>query len=133
MQNLIAKYFTKQASLSELDELTKWIEDPAHKEEFIKYAKINHAIDFNMKKYGTDKSKKLLLKFIEKEKKAHKMRQTFHIVKYAAVILIFLGIGFLIKDGYLDHTPTSIDSNTSIPVSIDHKIEVGTDKAILTL
>lgn len=133
MQNLIAKYFTKQASLSELDELTKWVEDPAHKEEFIQYAKINHAIDFNMKNFGTDKSKKLLLKFIEKEKKAHKMRQTLHIVKYAAVILIFLGIGFFFKNGFLDTIPTSIDSDTTMPVTLDHKIEVGTDKATLTL
>ena len=62
MQNLITKYFTKQASLSELDELTKWIEDPSNKEEFIRYVKINHEIDFNMKKYGTDKSKRQLLK-----------------------------------------------------------------------
>lgn len=133
MQNLITKYFTKQASLSELDQLTKWIEDPSNKEEFIQYAKINHAIDFNMKKYGTDKSKKLLLKFIEKEKKAHKMHQTLNIVKYAAVILIFLGIGFFFKNGFLDTIPTSKDSDTTVPVTIDHKIEVGTDKATLTL
>jgi hypothetical protein len=133
MQDLIAKYFTKQASLSELDKLTEWIEDPSNKEEFIQYVKINHAIDFNMKKYGTDKSKKLLLKFIEKEKRVQKVRQTFHIVKYAAVILIFLGIGFIFKNGFPDNIPTSTDSNTTTPITINNKIEVGTDKATLTL
>ena len=133
MQNLITKYFTKQASLSELDELTKWIEDPSNKEEFIKYVKINHAIDFNMKKYGTDKSKRQLLKLIEQEKRAHKLGIVKNFVQYAAVILIFLGIGYFLKNGIIDNAPSTIVPEAKAPVEIVNIIQAGTDKATLTL
>ncbi|HCO83330.1 MAG TPA: anti-sigma factor [Arenibacter sp.] len=133
MQNLITKYFTKQASLSELDELTKWIEDPSNKEEFIRYVKINHAIDFNMKKYGTDKSKRQLLKLIEQEKRAHKLGIVKNFVQYAAVILIFLGIGYFLKNGIVDNAPSTIVPEAKAPVEIVNIIQAGTDKATLTL
>lgn len=133
MQNLITKYFTKQASLSELDELTMWIEDPSNKEEFIRYVKINHAIDFNMKKYGTDKSKRQLLKLIEQDKRAHKLGIVKNFVQYAAVILIFLGIGYFLKNGIVDNAPSTIVPEAKAPVEIVNIIQAGTDKATLTL
>ncbi len=129
----MAKYFTKQASLSELDELSKWIENDADKEEFIKYAKINHAIDFNMKKFGSDKSKKRLLQFIEQEKKAHKIRRALNYVKYAAVVLVFLGIGYFFRNGLPENKQGPIEEKANSPLVVDDKIKVGTDKAILTL
>lgn len=133
VKNLIVKYCTKQASLSELDELSKWIENASNKEEFIKYVKINHAIDFNMKKFGTDNSKKQLLQFIDREKKVHKMRRALKVVKYAAVILVLLGTGYFFRNGLLENMPGPIDAKTTAPVVIDDEIRVGSDKAILTL
>ncbi|WP_142190817.1 FecR domain-containing protein [Arenibacter algicola] len=133
IQNLITKYFTKQASLSELDLLSQWIENPSNKEEFIKYVKINFAINVNMKKFGTENSKKQLLKFIEVEKKGRIKRIALNYVKYAAVILVFLGTGYILKNGILDNTSGVINEKTETPVTINNIIEVGTDKAILTL
>lgn len=133
IQNLTAKYFTRQASLSELDELTKWIEDPSNKEEFMKYVKINHIIDLNVKSFGTDKSKERLLQFIGQEKRAHKIRKVQRFVQYAAVLLLFLGMGYYIKNGLLENKPNLEDYKTTAPLTISNKIKVGTDKATLTL
>jgi len=133
IKNLIVKYFTKQASLSELDELSKWIENVYNKEEFIKYVKINYAIDFNMKKFGMDNSKKQLLQFIDREKKVHKMQRALKIVTYAAVILVFLGIGYFFRNGILENIRGPIYTNVTAPVVLEDKIKVGSDKAILTL
>ena len=133
IQNLISKYFTKQASLSELDLLSRWIENPSNKEEFIKYVKINYAINVNMKKFGTENSKRQLLKFIELEKKGRIKRIALNYVKYAAVIVVFLGTGYILKNRILDNTSGEINEKTETPVTINNIIEVGTDKAILTL
>ena len=133
IQNLIAKYFTRQASLSELDQLSKWIEDPSNKEEFIKYVKINHVIDLNVKKFGTDDSKIQLLQFIEREKRAAKMRKFRNFVKYAAVILMVLGIGYLFKNEIINSGSDTLDPKTKTAVEVVNIIQTGTDKAILTL
>ncbi|RTE54109.1 FecR family protein [Arenibacter aquaticus] len=133
IQNLIAKYFTRQVSLSELDLLSRWIENPSNKEKFVKYVKINYAINVNMKRFGTDNSKKRLLKFIEQERKDRIKRKTLNYVKYAAVILVFVASGYILENGILDNKSEELKKNIEAPLTIDNVIEVGTDKAILTL
>tara|TARA_R110002049_G_scaffold229919_1_gene402073 strand:+ start:896 stop:2074 length:1179 start_codon:yes stop_codon:yes gene_type:complete len=133
VQNIIVKYFTKQASLSELDELSRWIENSSNKEEFIKYVKINYAIDLNMKKFREDNSIKGLLQFINKEKKAHRMRKALIFTKYAAVLLMILGIGYLFKNEVIDNGLDTHVSKSNTPTEVVNTIQAGTDKAILTL
>ena len=132
-QNIITKYFTKQASLSELDLLSLWIEDPSNKEEFARYVKINFAINVNMKKFGMENSKKQLLKYIEMEKKRRIKRITLNYFKYAAVILVCVGVGYILKNIILDNTIDEKKENTKPPLTVSSIIEIGTDKAILTL
>ena len=57
-KNQIIKYLTNQASLNELDELAIWIQNPANELAFINYVKTNYVIDYNMKKFDTNRSKK---------------------------------------------------------------------------
>lgn len=133
IQNITVKYFTEQASLSELDELTKWIENPSNKEEFQKYAKINHVINLNMKKFDSDNSKKRLLHIIEREKKAKKMSLVLNFIKYAAVLLMILGVGYFFKNGILDNSSIKIAPKVNVSVEMKDIVEPGTDKAILTL
>jgi len=133
IQNIIVKYFTREASLSELDELSEWIENPSNKEEFIKYIKINHAIDLNVKKFDEDDSKKKLLQYIERERKIHKMRSALKVMKYAAVMVLFLGIGYFLKNGFLGNASNSIDTKSTESVVVGDEIKVDADKAVLTL
>jgi len=42
IQNILTKYLSKQASFSDLERLEEWLENPANKEEFINYVKINY-------------------------------------------------------------------------------------------
>jgi hypothetical protein len=133
IQNLIIKYFTRKATLSELDELSKWIENASNKEEFLKYVKINHIIDLNMKRFGTEKSKERLLQFIRREKRAQKIRKVQRFAQYAAIMLLLLGVGYFIKNGFLENILDSKNYKTTAPVTISNKIKAGTDKATLTL
>ncbi|WP_176801487.1 FecR family protein [Kriegella aquimaris] len=133
IKTLIVKYLTKEATISELDELSRQIDDSSNKEELIKYIKINHAIDFNMKKFGTDNSKKQLLEYIEREKKTQTRRKAFNVVKYAAVILLLFGLGYFYKNGFQQKTPTPLNTKEMAPVVSIDPINVGSDKATLTL
>ena len=77
-----------------------------------------------MKKFSADNSKKQLLQYIEIEKKTERSLKVLKFVKYAAVLLVFLGIGYIYQPGYLTNTPA--------PIVIETKIEPGSDKARLT-
>ncbi|MGS2740869.1 FecR family protein [Sinomicrobium sp. M5D2P17] len=126
---LIVKYLTRQASLSELDELSEKMWDPYTREEFKNYAKINFIIDHNIKKFNTPKSREQLLAFIGREKKASGLRRTVRIIKYAAILLLFSGGSYYLYNGFLEKTPGSSAITT---VEVNH-IKPGSDKAILTL
>ena len=126
---LIVKYFTRQASLSELDKLSEKMKDPHTREEFENYAKINFIIDYNIKKFNTAKSREQLLAFIDREKQASRLRRAVHLMKYAAVLLLFCGGAYLVYEGFYEKTSGSI-TTTTIEVS---NIKPGSDKAILTL
>lgn len=128
-EKLIVKYLTNQASLNELDELALWIQNPANEKAFISYVKTNYAIDYNMKIFNTNHSKKQLLEYINKEKKVYRLRKRQTIYKYAAAasIVLLISIGYFFKDNIF----TSPVDNALIIVN--NKIEIGSDKATLTL
>lgn len=129
-QNLIVKYFTKEASLSELDDLSKWIETPSNKEIFIDFLKTNHVIDYSLKKFNSSRLEKQFLKYIERKKKAHKMLRVRNVLKYVAMIFIFLSIGFFFRNMFQESMGKPLETET---VVFDGKIKAGFSKAILTL
>lgn len=63
----------------------------------------------------------------KKESKIESL-QFSRVLKYAAIVVIFLGLGFLFKQNYLTK-----GSKENVPVFVEGHIEVGTNKATLTL
>ena len=134
IQNLVALYLTKEASIAELDELSKWIKNPANKREFVEYIKITYAIEFNMKEFGSENSKKKLLYQIEKDKKRLRRKRLFSFAKYGAVILAMLGLGYFYSTGHFSMGGAEINIPETTPVmSNETIINSGSDKATLTL
>ncbi len=109
IENIVVKYLTHQATSDELDTLLLWLDNTANEKEFAEYVKVNYAIDFNMKDFNTTNSKKNLLELIDKEKKVFKVRKIRNVVKYAAAVIIVLGLGYFYKQNYL------VDTDFSIP------------------
>ncbi|MCM4169380.1 hypothetical protein KCTC52924_00413 [Arenibacter antarcticus] len=127
IKNSIVKYLTKQASNSELEELEEWSRDDSNKREFSEYVKVNYLISLNAKKFDTTQSNKSLLEFIHKEKKVKRLRLLYTGVKWAAVILLILGVGYVLTETVSKNT---LENNLII---VDREIHPGTDKATLTL
>ena len=126
IETLIAKYLSHQASKTELDELTEWIKGSDNEKEFYNYIKINHTVDYNLKKFNTNLSEKKLLAHIASDKRILRIKKYKRIIPYAAaasIILIFTLTTLLKKE----------DSTEQIEPIIVNTIDPGTDKATLTL
>lgn len=132
IKNIVVKYLTNQATAFELDELERWIEDPRNEKIFKTYVKTNYAIEYNMRKFNSEKVKDKLLEAISNENKVIRLKKTNSIFRYAAAAAIFvvLSTTYLFKDK-LFNTP-----NETVPTIVNTEIidiEPGTNKAILTL
>ncbi len=125
-EKYIVKYLTNQATLSELDELALWLEKPTNEKIFLNYIKTNYAINYNMKKFDINRSKKELLDYINKENKQCQLQKRQQIFKYvvAAAIVLFISLTFIFNK---DNT------EISKPIIVNNNIKTGKDKAVLTL
>jgi transmembrane sensor len=126
-KNLIVKYLVNQASSQELDELELWLRDLDNEKEFKSFVKTNYLMDYNLKKFDADKTKKKLHHLIKEDKKVLRLKTIQKYSKYAALLAGILFSIYFFKNGIYDK---SVETN---PVIVNTTIESGTDKATLTL
>ncbi|MCM4169387.1 Phosphatidylglycerol--prolipoprotein diacylglyceryl transferase [Arenibacter antarcticus] len=93
--NLVVKYLNHSIKEDELDELILWLEEPGNKEVFTDFAKINYSLDYKLGHYDTEGVKRFLQEKIRKDKKSYKRRKVFRISKYAAILVVAVGVLFL--------------------------------------
>jgi transmembrane sensor len=129
IENIIVKFLTNQASASELTALEIWIQDSNNKEIFNEYVKINYAIEYNMKEFDSQKIEQKLLEAYAVDKKAKKLKKLRKIIYYSAAAAV-LGI---ITTTYFYRGNLVDKSAVASKVVVKNTIEIGTDKAILTL
>ena len=134
IKNFLTRYLTRAGTASELDELSRWIEKPENRREFAKYVETNYAIDFNMKEFGTERHKNKLLNYIAGEKRKRNRKIATSFFKYAAIALLFVGLGYLYthRDEF-DRQPEVESTENSTIETNTMQISVGSDKASLTL
>ena len=133
IQKIITLYLSREASVDDLDALSKWIKNPINNKEFIEYIKVNYAIDFHMKDFGTENPKKKLLEYIEKDRRALKRKEVFGFIKYAAIVILLVGIGIVYKLGYFDNLISgNVIPEISNGVWKESTIHAGTERAVLT-
>jgi transmembrane sensor len=126
-QNLIVKYLVNEASSLELDELELWLRDPENEKEFNSFVKTNYLMDYNLKKFDADKTKKELHQLIKEDKKVLSLKRIQNYSKYAAILVGILFSIYFFKNGIYDKP---VKTN---PVIVNTTIESCTDKATLTL
>ena len=119
-RRLIVQYLNKQATLSERNELELWLGDPDNLQLFKDYVKTNYLIMLNMDMFDADDSKKQLLELINKEKKVIKLRKYTKSMKYAAVFVLFLGLGYLYQVGYFSKNLEVIIPSDSITLELEN-------------
>lgn len=128
-QNILVKYLCNQATFSELDELDIWIKNPENEKLFESYIRTNYAIDYNLKKFDSEKVKTKLLKEIANEKKVIRIkikRRRLLYMAAASIVVGLLAVSFFFT--YNVNKTSAID-----PIIASNTIEIGSNKATLTL
>lgn len=105
LHKLIVKYITASISAKELDELEVSLKESSNTQLFNDYVKTNYRIDRKMKTYDTEKSKRLLLDKIKKDKGNLNKFQYRSILKYAAIIIFSMTLGYFVNDKLSNETP----------------------------
>ncbi len=100
IENIIIKYVTKSIDSNELDVLIDWIEKPNNFLIFKNYVKTHYAITISMNDPDPNIIRERLLKEIRKEKSIFSRKNLISKLKYAAIAIVFLGLGYLYKEEF---------------------------------
>ena len=130
IQNIIVKYLSNQATFAELDALDNWIKNPENEKLFQSYIRTNYAIDYNLKKFNSDKIKLMLSEKIAKEKKVFRIKKIRQRILYGAAASLVIG---LLATGFFLNSNRFTSPEVNTPIVVNTPIKVGTDKATLTL
>jgi transmembrane sensor len=93
-ENIIVKYLTKSATLSELDILTEWIKTSENKEIFKAFVQTHYEINYSIHNPDSEKLIEELLLEIRKNKSIFYKKKFNSILKYAAIFISILGVSY---------------------------------------
>jgi transmembrane sensor len=130
IENIIVKYLSNQANFAELDALDNWLKNPENEKLFQSYIRTNYAIDYNLKKFNSDKIKFILSQEIVKERKVIRLKKIRQRILYGAAASLVIG---LLTTGFFLNSNRFTPSEVKTPIVINTPIKAGTDKATLTL
>ncbi len=127
---LITKLFKSELTKNEAKVLEKWLIDESHLAYFNKFVAINHLLN-TKEKFNYRQS----LEQIKKQRlKANKKRRQNGVLKYAAIIIVLFGIGYLLFQSKQPIPPINkIVNKEASPTIIDNAITSGKSQAVLTL
>ncbi|MAW95404.1 MULTISPECIES: FecR family protein [unclassified Leeuwenhoekiella] len=126
-RNLIIKYLNQTASEEELDELSRWLKNPIHANEFKLLAKIDYAIDHIMEDFNTEQQKSDFLSKIRKMEQQKKVRKLWtRISGVAASVLIIISLSV-----FLNNNQEQVEN--SAPIVVNNQIKPVKNNAILLL
>ncbi|MDO6605197.1 FecR family protein [Arenibacter palladensis] len=119
--SLLVKYLNHSINNDELDELISWMERPENRDIFKEYAKVNYSIDYKLSSYNTEEVKNILLDKIQKDKRQNKRKRIFRFTKYAAVLVIVVGVLFLfLKENSNHATPVPSQDDQTITLELEN-------------
>lgn len=121
LNKLIIKYLTNSITQKEWEDLTLWAEKTKDSDSFQEYLKINYAIDDIMSEFNTKKTKESVLQKIKKDKsKLHRLKMA-QVLKYAAVAIILLGLGYFYEQGFVsDREDFAFPSEDTITLELEN-------------
>ncbi|MBD0725307.1 hypothetical protein B6A10_08965 [Flavobacterium sp. L1I52] len=123
IDHIVVKFLTKQATAAELTELENWLTVSGNQEVFEEFVKINYAIEYNIQEFDSNKIKAKITEALVKERKEKQSKKLRRIIYYSAAAIV-VGVAVIFSFWQTPEEPK---------VVVNNRIEVGTDKAILTL
>jgi ferric-dicitrate binding protein FerR (iron transport regulator) len=127
---LIKKFLANELNSEEALQLKEWMQIPENRNFLKKEVQINHLLIDYFQEFDAEKAYKETEPVIRKSSKAHQLplRKYWKYAAVAAILVIALASTYFLRDStfnnQIENTP---------PIIVNNKIEMGTDKAILTL
>lgn len=123
IENIIIKYFSQSANMDDLEVLNKWIENPENQLVFQEYVKTHYAVTLATNDPDITTVKNTLLKEIRKGKKRPRQYRIGTLLRYAAIVLLFLGIGYTITKNIFTNNSTkelTVNSKDQITLKLEN-------------
>lgn len=108
IKNFLTKFINKFAKSKELDALNTWVSNSSNTPIFEKYIKAHYAITISMNNPDSSKIRERLLKEIRKDKKLVHKKRVQSIFKYAAISIVFIGVGYFFQNVFLQKETNNI-------------------------
>ncbi len=102
IEKLIIKFFHKSISINDLEVLNDWIKKLGNESIFKDYIKTHYAITLGLNDSNLGEIKENLLTEIRKENNKYYRNRFKLLYKYAALVLLFLGIGYLFQHVFFE-------------------------------
>lgn len=123
-ERLIVKFITNQAGQEEIELLTIWLEDLDNQKVFIDFLKTNYAIDYALNTFDTSEAKMKILQKIRQDKSVFYKRRLQSYFKYAAILIVVLGAGYLYQNLNLVSTEANnvvVPKENAIVLQVDNE------------
>ncbi|MEO9510973.1 MAG: FecR domain-containing protein [Flavobacteriaceae bacterium] len=113
IENLIVKYLTNEANSADLDFLCMWMGNPKNEKVFESYVQTYFEVKLLMSEPDIEKIKKTLSQKIKKDKNPFFRYRLDRVLKYVAVLILFLGVYL-----YQKENTTNVSENSQLPVLV---------------
>ncbi len=108
IEKLLIKYLHKSSSKSDLNLLNKWLQDSTNKLKFRELIKIHFISLLAMNNPNSEKIKERLKKEMKDDKNPFKKIKLKNFLKYAAILIFMLTIGYFYQQGYFANSQNNI-------------------------
>ncbi len=100
IENAIIKYLNRSASMADMEMLEAWIQDPENEKVFKDYVLNHYAINYSLSTPDAHEAVDALLDKINIEKSVFYRKRVQSVLKYAAIVIISLGIGYVYQNDF---------------------------------
>ncbi|WP_291865540.1 FecR family protein [Maribacter sp.] len=127
-EKILIKYLNNSIQIQELDELNIWIKKHGNEAIFKSFIKTNYVLTMSANDSDLTELNKILLKRIKTDKNIFYQRRIRVFLKNAAVILLFIGLGYFIQqsffNGEINLAKSSIEKKIVLELEDDEIIEL---------
>jgi len=121
-ENRIVKYLLNEATAEDLDVLSEWILIKDNERIFEEFVRTHYEIITAMNEPDTDKIKEALQRRMKKDKNLFRRRKIRSLMKYAAVGLVFLALGYFFRQNQSKEASSNqlVPKEETITITLDN-------------
>ncbi len=98
IEEILVKFLSKSANTSELNELDRWVQRSENRPIFRNFIETHYAITIGMNEPDKNEIRERIIREIRKDKNVFRRMKFAKYLKYAAIAILLIGIGFFFRE-----------------------------------